>query len=123
MAQRVRGVLAGLGFYGLWGTLSAGLVLVAYQVYATLIFIGILIVENPTTRPAGWNTGTMTALSRFLILVLGGTWLVAVSLLEGYLRDASEQGRLRNSVIRLLFVMGGIVGFSIGLLFLLSLGY
>ena len=120
MLQRVRGVLAGLGFYGLWGILSAGLVLAAYQVYGTLIFVGILMVENPTTRPAGWNTGTMTSLSRFLILVLGGTWLVAVSLLEGYLRDGSEQGQLRDHVIRFSLVIGGIVGVSYALLFLLS---
>jgi hypothetical protein len=115
--------MATLGFYALWALLAALLVLVAYQIYATLIFLGILLIENPATRPAGWNTGTMTALSRFLILVLGGTWLFVVSFLEGYLREASEQGQLRGRVVRLVLVIGGIFGVSYVLLFLLSLRY
>lgn len=123
MFQRVRGIIATLGFYALWLIMAALFVLVAYQIYSTLILLGILLVENPTTRPAGWNTGTMTALSRFLILVLGGTWLVVISLLEGYLRDGSEQGRLRDHAIRLLLVMGGVFGFSYALLLLLSLRF
>jgi hypothetical protein len=123
MSQRMRGVIKTLGFYALWLLLAALLVLAAYQVYSTLIFLGILLIENPATRPAGWNTGTMTALSRFLILVLGGTWLVAVSFLEGYLRDASEQRQLRDRVIRLLLIIGGIFGISYVVLLLLSLRY
>jgi hypothetical protein len=119
----MRRVLKSLGFYALWAGLAALLVLTAYQIYATLIFLGILLIENPETRPAGWNTGTMTALSRFLILVLGGAWLFVVSYLEGYLREASEQGQLRNRVTRLVLIMIAIFGVSYILLLLLSLRY
>ena len=65
----------------------------------------------------------MTALSRCLILVLGGAWLFVVSFLEGYLRESSEQGLLRSRVARLFLGIAGIYGFSYALLLLLSQGF
>lgn len=120
MLQRLWGILAGLGLYGLWGIWAAFVALTAYQVYVTLLFVGILAVQNPATRPPGWNTATIYGLSRFLILVLGGLWLLSVSFLEGYLREGQKLRQLRARVLRLALLIGALYGLSYGLLFLLS---
>jgi hypothetical protein len=120
MLQRARGILNSLGVYALWATLAAFLALALYQLHVTLVFIGLRLVENPATRPAGWNTATITGLSRFIILVLGALWLVSVSLLEGYLREGSEEGRLRKQVVRMLVIVAAIYGISHAVLLLLS---
>jgi hypothetical protein len=120
MSERVRGILIALGFYGLWGIVSAFAVLAAYQVYITLLFVGLLIVQNPATRPPGWNTMTIYGLGRFLILVLGGLWLLLVAFLEGYLREGIKLRRLRVRVLRAILFLGALYGLSYGVLFLLS---
>jgi nitrogen fixation/metabolism regulation signal transduction histidine kinase len=120
MLRRVSGVLDILGLYGLWAILAALLVLALYQLHATLIYIGLLMVKNPSTRPAGWNTGTIYGLSRFLFLVLGAVWLVAVSLLERYLREGKQEGRLRTRVVRLIATVGAIYVISYAVMYLLS---
>ena len=120
MLQRVRRILASLGFYGLWGILAVLWALTAYQVYVTLVFIGILVVENPRTRPVGWNTITISGLDRFLIFVLGAVWLVAAMLLEGYLREGTRKHDLKRRLVRLLAITAAIYGASYGLLLLLS---
>ncbi len=120
MLQRVRPILENLGLFGLWVILAAFLVLAAYQVYATLIYVALLAVQNPATRPTGWNTGTIYGLSRFLILVLGSLWLLVVIFLRGYLSDGAMQRQLRSRVLRLLLFIGAIYGVSYGVLFLLS---
>jgi hypothetical protein len=134
MLQRVRYILADLGFYGLWGILAAFAALAAYQAYITLIYVGLLAVENPSTRPAGWNTSTIHGLGRFLVLVLGILWLLLVSFLEGYLREGTRQRQtlaadrprsdsvepLRARVLRTVLFIGALYGISYSVLFLLS---
>ncbi|UCG22738.1 MAG: hypothetical protein JSW55_11190 [Chloroflexota bacterium] len=92
--ERARGISGRLGFYLLWILLAAFGALVALQLHATIIFFSLKIVENPATRPAGWNTDTIYGLSRFLFLVLGALWLVGALFLESYLSGAAEQHRL-----------------------------
>ena len=118
MPPWVRGILEGLGLYGLWGLLAALAALAAYQVHVTLIFFGILIVKNPATRPVGWSTATISGLSRFLVLVLGGLWLLLVGFLRNYLHEGRRLRRLRSRVLRLLLFIGAIYGMSYGVLFL-----
>lgn len=120
MLQRVRRLLAGLGFYALWIVLAALLAWAAYQVYATLLAVGIWMVEHPAVRPAGWNRATITGLSRFLILILGGLWLLLVSLLESYLREGTRQRRLRARVVRLMLLIGAVYAASYAILLLFS---
>lgn len=120
MLQRVQHILATLGLYGLWGILAAFAALAAYQVYITLLFLGLLAVENPATRPAGWNTATIYGLSRFLVLVLGALWLLLVLFSEDYLREGARQRQLRARVLRLVLFIGAPYGISYGVLFLLS---
>jgi hypothetical protein len=116
MLQRVRRLLVGLGFYALWGILAALLALAAYQVHVTLLAVGIWVVENPAIRPAGWNTATITGLSRFLILLLGGLWLLLVSLLESYLREGARRHQLRARVVRLMLLIGAVYVVSYAIL-------
>ena len=118
MPPWVRGVLEGLGLYGLWGLLAALAALAAYQVHVTLIFFGILIVNNPATRPVGWSSATISGLSRFLILVLGGLWLLLVGFLRNYLLEGTRLRRLWRRVWRALLLIGAIYGISYGVLFL-----
>jgi hypothetical protein len=120
MLQRVRGTLSNLGFYALWGIVAAFVALVAYQVYVMLLFIGILIVQNPATRPPGWNTATIYGLSRFLILVLGGLWLLSVLFLEGYLREGTRRRQLWTRVLRVALFIGALFGLCYALPSLLS---
>ena len=120
MLQRVRRILAGLGLCALWVVLAAILAWAAYQVYATLLAVGLWMVEHPAIRPVGWNTATITGLSRFLILILGGLWLLLVSLLESYLREGSRQRRLRARVVRLMLLIGAVYALSYAILLLFS---
>lgn len=113
----LRRVLEGLGFYGLWAALAALLALAAYQVYATLLYVGIWVVQTPALRPAGWSSATIYGLSRFLVLVLGCLWLLAVSLLEYRLRQGAG---LRSLVLRLLLGVGAFYVLSYGVLLVLS---
>jgi hypothetical protein len=113
----LRRVLAGLGFYSLWAALAALLALAAYQVYATLLYVGLWVVRTPALRPAGWNSATIHGLGRFLVLVLGCVWLLAVSLLEHRLRQGEG---LRSLVLRLVVGVGALYVVSYGALLLLS---
>jgi hypothetical protein len=120
ISKRVQGFLANLGFYSLWFGLAALGVLVAFQIHATLLFIGLRAVENPAVNRMGWNTSTIHGLSRFLYLVLGAIWLVCVSFLDGYLREGREQQRLMARALRLVLVIGVLYGLSYGVLLLLA---
>jgi hypothetical protein len=120
MLRLIRRTLTGVGLFCLWTILSALFALAAYQLYATLIFIGIRAIENPKTRPVGWNTATLSGLSKLLILVLGGVWLFVVSSLERYLRQGQQAHDLRRRAGRLILCTAVVWGASYGLLLLLS---
>jgi hypothetical protein len=120
MLQRVRGILSNLGFYALWGIVAAFAALAAYQVYITLLFVALLMVKNPATRPPGWNTATIYGLSRFLILVLGGLWLLLVLFLEGYLREGTRRRQFWARAWRVALSIGALYGVCYALLSLLS---
>lgn len=120
MLQRLRGILGGLGLYGLWAALAAFLVLAFYQMHTTVVFIAIRMVENPATRPPGWSTATVTGVSRFVILILGALWLVLVSLLESYLHDFAQRGILLKRTISLSLAILAIFGISYAVLVILS---
>ena len=112
MTQRLRDIVENLGHYVLWAILAALLVVALYQLHSTLVYVGLKMVENPSTRTAGWNTGTINGLSRFLFLVLGAIWLVSVSWMERYLEGCGEEGRLWICSGRLLVIIGVIYAFS-----------
>jgi len=116
----MRSILEDLGIYGLWVGLGALAALAAYQVYGALLYIGLRVVDNPDLRPPGWNTATIHGLSRALVLVLGICWLLGVSFVIGYLREAVGRRRLWIRVMWLALLIGAIYGISYGVLLLLS---
>ena len=112
MEQQLRGLWKTFGHYIVWAILATLLALTLYQLHATLLFLGLKAVENPSTRPAGWNTDTIHGLGRFLFLVLGATWLVSMSLMESFLGQAQQEGRLWALAGRLLLAIGAIYALS-----------
>lgn len=113
-------MLTRLRFYGSWLVLAVLAVLAAFQLHATLVYVGLWAVEHTRLGRIGWNSNTILGLSRFLYLVVGALWLLLVAMLEGYLRDGQESGRLGAKVIRLLLGIGLLYGLSYGLLKLLA---
>ena len=118
--ERLKRTLKVLGICGLWITLAALAALVAYQVYGTLLYVGLSVVQTPDLRPPGWNTATIYGLGRFLVLVLGICWLLTVSFLVGYLREGVELRRLWRRVAGSLLIGGVIYGLSAGALWMLQ---
>ena len=106
--------------YGLWLGLAVLWALLAFQLQVTLLYIGNLIIQNPSLRPTGWNTGTLSGINRCTFLLLGSLWLGLVIYSERYLRESLEEDRLLINAGRLLLIIGGIYGFSVGLLYVLS---
>ena len=120
MRQWTRRIVDSLGLLAVWLVLAISAALTAFQIHATLLFLGLLIVENPTFRPSGWSTNTIHSLSRILILILGALWLGFVVFLESYLREDRDRQVLRPRVLRLIFYIAGVYIFSSGALFILS---
>ena len=118
MSKRTSQVFGILRIYGLWVVFAVLTALTAFQVHATLIYISILMVENPSLRPIGWTTGSIYGLSRVLWLVLGIFWLGWVMFSEGYLREGEEQHILKSRALRLFIIIGTIYAVSYGVLLL-----
>ena len=106
--------------YSLWLGLAAFWAVAAFQLQTTLLYIGYLIIENPSLRPTGWNTSTLSGINRCTFLLLGSLWLGLVIFSERYLRESLEEDRLLINAGRLLLIIGGIYGFSVALLYILS---
>ena len=116
----MRALFQNLRAYGLWVALAVLLALAAFQVRATLIYIAILVVEDPSLRPSGWTTGTIHALSRFLVLILGGFWLGLVIFSGEYLGEIGKRRFLRTRVFHLMLFAAALYGVSYAVLVLLS---
>lgn len=119
---RLRRALTNLQLYSILALLMILWAVVAFQVQATLVYIGILVVQNPSLRPVGWNSSTIVGLSKCGILVLGAIWLGLLPFTEKYLREGLEDERLWTRIGRLLVVIGGIYGISAGLIYVLGRG-
>lgn len=120
MSKRIRSVFGILRIYGLWVVFAVMAALTAFQVHTMLIFISVLMLENPSLRPTGWTTGTIYGLSRVLWLVLGIFWLGWVMFSEGYLREGEELHILKPRALRLFIIIGTIYAVSYGVLLLLE---
>jgi hypothetical protein len=118
--KRMQETLESLGVFGLWVALGVLAALTAYQVYGTLLYVGLRMVENPNLRPPGWNTATIYGLSRFLLLVMGICWLLTVSFVVGYLKEGMALRRLWRRVGWVVLSIGVVYGISYGVLVLLK---
>ena len=120
MKERLQVVIDNIGVYGVWVLYAAFAGLTAFQLQATLIYIGLLIVENPDIRPIGWSTGTIVSINRILVLILGLLWLGVVVFAESYLRDGKSKNKLANRALRIFASTGAVYLISYLLLVLLS---
>ncbi len=97
-----------------WLVLSAMVVLVAFQCHSLVMIAGTWIVESPTLRPSGWSSTTLSPISSFAYVVLGGIALAFVTYLEQGLSRAATENRL--------FRQAGQYAFIIFLAWLVCLG-
>lgn len=120
MSQRIQHLVEGIRLYGLWLALATLMVLVAFQIHATLIFLGLKAVQQPVMNAVGWNTHTIHGLGRFLTLILGMVWLFSVTMLPASLREAIRAKKLKAFVVRLACILAGIYLVCVATLFILS---
>jgi hypothetical protein len=120
MSQRMQNLFEGVGMFGLWVALAALMTRVAFQMHATLIFLGLKAVQLPAMHEVGWNTHTIHGLGRFLTLILGIVWLFFVTMLQESLRDAIREKRLKALVVRSAVILGGIYLVCVAILFIAS---
>ena len=79
-----------------------------------------LVVKDPNLRPPGWSTATSYGLSRFLELVLGICWLLAVSLMINYLGEDIKPRQLWRRVLWSILLLGAVYGIGYGVTLLLK---
>lgn len=120
MFQRKQGLFEGVGLFGLWIILAILMALVAFQVHATLIFLGLKAVQYPAMHEVGWNTHTIHGLGRFLTLILGIVWLFFVTMLQESLRNAIRAKKLKSLTLRVISILGGTYLVCIAILFIFS---
>jgi hypothetical protein len=77
-----------------WFVLSAMVVLVAFQCHSLAMSVGAWIINSPTLRPGGWSSTTLSPISSFAYLVLGGLVLAVVTYIEQGLSQAATENRL-----------------------------
>ena len=112
-------VLSTLSFYLFWLFLAALGAVVALQLQITFVYLGLLLVQSPL-RPTGWNTSTISGISRCGYLVFGVLWLALVLYLERYLSTGYDEGRLGFYFLRLALILGGVYLFCVVLLYVLG---
>ncbi|MBK8433955.1 MAG: hypothetical protein IPL28_22875 [Chloroflexi bacterium] len=61
-----------LSHFGLWLLILALSAVVAFQLHATLVALFWFVLQTPSLRPTAWNSTTISAIARFLYLVVGG---------------------------------------------------
>jgi len=105
MTKWMKSVYNNLGFLILWLISAVLITLTLFQMHGTIIAIAVVIVNNSTLRPVGWNTGSVYTLSRLFWVILGIVWLGSVVFTEEFLREGMQLGLLRQRVIRLLITI------------------
>lgn len=117
MLERLKSVYNRFGYLLFWLTSSILITLVMFQLHATFIALAIVVINNPSLRPTGWNSGTLYGISRALWLILGILWLGWVTFTEGYLGENTLL--LPRRGLRLFVIIGSTYLFSYLVLLLL----
>lgn len=113
-------MLAWLGLYGMWGVLSILWAVLAFQVQALFVYLGILLIQSRSLTPVGWNSGTVAGLTRCGFLLWGAVWLGVVMYSHNVLKEALVEHRLLRQSGLMAGLIGAIYLAVTGLLFLLS---
>jgi len=110
----------GLAVYGLTGLLALLYALAAFQLQALIVYLGILIVQSPSLRPAGWNSSTIVGLNKCGIVILGMLWLGLVLFSHHYLKEALAEHQLWSKAGWLALMSLGLYAFSAAVLYILG---
>jgi len=105
MSKRFGPIIENLRVYGIWLALAIFTAWTLFQLRATIIYLALRVVENPSLRPSYWTTGTVTSLDRVVVLTFGILWLGAIIFLEGFLRESDRQHVLGS---RSFFLFAGL---------------
>jgi hypothetical protein len=108
MIERIRSIFDAISYIIFWLILGVVVTLTLFQVHATLIYIAVVVVDNPSLRPIGWSSGTIYGLSRILWLILGMCWLGWIMLTYDYLRESKQLKILKQRFFRLLLILGAV---------------
>ena len=119
IALKSKRVLSALSFYLFWVILAALGVAVAFQLHITFVYLGLLLVQSPF-RPIGWNSSTISGISRCGYVLFGLLWLGLVLSLGRYLSAGLDEGRLGFYFLRLALILGGVYLFCGALLYILG---
>jgi hypothetical protein len=119
IALKSKRVLSALSFYLFWVILAALGVAVAFQLHITFVYLGLLVIQSPL-RPTGWNTSTLSGISRCGYVLFGLLWLGLVLSLGRYLSAGLDEGRLGFYFLRLALILGGVYLFCGALLYILG---
>ncbi len=113
-------VLNSILFFVLWVLFSLFWGILAWQLQSLFLYLGLLVIDNPTLRPTGWNTQTIQGIYRCGFFLVGSLWLGLVIFTMNYLRDATDDHTVWPDTLRLF--LGGTAVYLLvtGILFVLS---
>ncbi len=106
-----------LGYLAGWGLLTLLAALVAWQAHVTTLYLGALLIANPTLRPPGWSSSTLVGVSKLSVIGWGSLWLMAIYYIEYQLRESVDERRLFKQCTHFALILLG----SFGVAFLLTL--
>jgi hypothetical protein len=106
-----------IGYTVGWIVLGGLAAYTAWQAHVTTLAYAMLLINHPTWRPAGWNSGTLIGISKLSVIAWGSLWLVAIYYIEYQLRESIQERRLIKQLTyfagRLLIALAAI--YALGL--------
>lgn len=112
MQQQKRSNPAALAIYGYWLIAAILSAVVAWQLYSSLVYLFVLLLDNPDLRPLTWNSYTISGIARFLVLIIGIFWLGFISFFEYYFRVSSTSRDLNRRMAGVVAALAVLFGLS-----------
>lgn len=106
MTGQIRSIFTNFLYILLWLIIVVLVTLTLFQLHGTMIALAVYVVNDPSLRPIGWNSGSVVLLSRLLWFIIGILWLGWVMYTFEYLRESSRLQTLMKKVFRLLLILG-----------------
>lgn len=106
-----------LGYFALWLLLSGLAIGVAWQAHISTLYLGTLLINHPTWRPAGWSSDTLVGISKLSLLIWASLCFIWIMYAENRLRESVNQRRLLRQSLR--FLIGLAACFALAYLLLM----
>jgi hypothetical protein len=100
-----------LGYFMVWLLLAGLATFVAWQAHVTTLYLTALLIDHPTWRPPGWNSGTLVAVSKLSVVGWGALWVMTTFYMEYQLRESTYERRLRQQWARFLLLL--LIGLTV----------